>query len=236
MQSFLTITDLSKEFGKKIIFNGVNLEVKQGDIFGLVGNNGAGKTTLLRIICGLLKETSGKVEFAKEHARIGVLIENPGLYTDMSAYENLKAKTLCLGYRCEKEELYRLIDLVGLTDAGKKSVRKYSMGMKQRLGLALALVGNPDLLVLDEPINGLDPEGIHDFRNILLKINQEQKTTMIISSHILDELEKIATTFCFLHDHRVVKQISSEDMAKERGDTPIDEYYLSVLLNGKKTD
>lgn len=229
MENFLKVNNLSKSFGKKIIFQDVNFEIGCGEIYGLVGNNGAGKTTLLRIIAGMLSADSGEVVFANRDVKIGVLIESPGLFKDMSAYENLKAKALCIGYRCEKVELDQLIDLVGLSEAGKKSVRKFSMGMKQRLGLALAMVGKPDLLILDEPINGLDPQGIHEMRKILLRINEEQKTTMIVSSHILDELEKISTTFCFLHNRRVVKQVSREEMAKERGDMAIDDYYIRVL-------
>ena len=211
MNCFLKITDLSKAFRQKAVFSNLNLEIERGEIYGLVGNNGSGKTTLLRVIAGMLKQDSGEVCFADKNVKIGVLIENPGLFRDMTAYENLKAKALCIGYNCNTNMLLNLL------------------GMKQRLGLALALLGDPDFLVLDEPINGLDPQGIHDMRAAISRIYSEKRTTMMISSHILDELERIATKFCFLHDHRIIKQISKDEMVKERGELPIDEYYLKIL-------
>ena len=229
MSCFLKVTDLSKAFRQKAVFSNLNLEIERGEIYGLVGNNGSGKTTLLRVIAGMLKQDSGEVCFADKNGKIGVLIENPGLFRDMTAYENLKAKALCIGYNCNTNMLLNLLELVGLGDVGKKLVLKFSMGMKQRLGLALALLGDPDFLVLDEPINGLDPQGIHDMRAAISRIYSEKRTTMMISSHILDELERIATKFCFLHDHRIIKQISKDEMVKERGEQPIDEYYLKIL-------
>lgn len=154
MSCFLKVTDLSKAFRQKAVFSNLNLEIERGEIYGLVGNNGSGKTTLLRVIAGMLKQDSGEVCFADKNVKIGVLIENPGLFRDMTAYENLKAKALCIGYNCNTNMLLNLLELVGLGDVGKKLVLKFSMGMKQRLGLALALLGDPDFLVLDEPING----------------------------------------------------------------------------------
>lgn len=234
MEEILQVRDITMRFGsKKTVLDRVNLSFEKGGIYGIIGNNGAGKTTLLKIILGLLKSTCGEIVYGegenRKRIRMGALIENPGLYKDMSAYENIKAKALCLGIKYKKSEIDALLDLVGLGDVGKKRTRAFSMGMKQRLGVALALVGDPDLLVLDEPINGLDPQGIHDIRVLIARIQEEKKTTMIISSHILDELAKTATHFCVIHRGTVIKNCSKEEFMLECGDRDIDEYYLSLI-------
>ena len=234
MEEILQVRDITMRFGsKKTVLDRVNLSFEKGGIYGVIGNNGAGKTTLLKIILGLLKSTCGEIVYGEgengKRIRMGALIENPGLYKDMSAYENIKAKALCLGIKYKKSEIDALLELVGLGDVGKKRTRAFSMGMKQRLGVALALVGDPDLLVLDEPINGLDPQGIHDIRVLIARIQEEKKTTMIISSHILDELAKTATHFCVIHRGKVIKNCPKEEFMLECGDRDINEYYLSLI-------
>ena len=235
MSSVVTIKNLQKKFGKKTVLDGIDLTFQKGEIYGLVGNNGAGKTTLLKIVCGLTRATSGEVTMHSEElnskVRIGLLIERPALFYDMMAFQNLQAKALALGIKHTKEELDALLHLVGLQDTGKKDVLKFSQGMKQRLGIAMAMIGNPDLLVLDEPINGLDPQGILDVRNALEHIHKERNVTVIISSHILDELAKIATRFCILNHGKIVIDCTKEQFVQDCGDKEINAYYLQLISN-----
>ncbi len=229
----ITVKDITKVFKKKVVLLDVDLTIEKGEIYGLIGNNGAGKTTLLRILCNLLQPTGGSIEFNDgafgSKIKIGSLIEHPALYFDMSAYQNIKAKALALGVKYSKQEIFDLLDMVGLSDTGKKSVHAFSMGMKQRLGIALALVGKPDLLILDEPINGLDPQGILEVRNLLEKIHSEHGVTMVISSHILDELAKTATRFCVINNGKLIKNCTKQQFMEECGDMQIDEYYLKLI-------
>jgi len=228
MEKIIEIKNISKKFGKNEVFSNINIDIIKGEIYALVGNNGAGKTTLLKIVCDLLQQNSGKIVLEK-NCRLGCLIESPGVFGDMNAFQNLKAKALSIGFKCKKEYIYDLLKQVGLENVGKKLVAKFSTGMRQRLGIALALLGNPDVLILDEPINGLDPQGILEIRELLMKINKEKCATMIISSHILDELMKIATWFCFLNNGQIIKNISKTELIKEANKMPIDEYYLKVI-------
>ena len=229
----ISVTELKKSFGKKSILNNINLDIECGELYGLIGNNGAGKTTLLKMFCNMLKPTAGTITLNKQaftsSVSIGALIESPALYFDMTGYQNIKAKALALNVKYSKEEIEKLLELVGLQDTGKKDVRAYSMGMKQRLGIAMALVGEPDLLILDEPINGLDPQGILEIRNLLEKIHKERNVTMIISSHILDELAKTATRFCVLNKGGIIKNCTKNEFLAECGDKDISEYYLQLI-------
>lgn len=231
MEEILSIKNLCKSFRKHKVLTSINLSVKKGEIYGVVGNNGAGKTTLFKILCGLLPASGGTVEFSPALTQngVGTLIENAGLFKDMNAFENLKAKALCLGKKYTDAQIDELIRLVGLESAGKKNVLRYSMGMKQRLGIALALIGDPELLILDEPLNNLDPQGIAEVRNLLIRLNKERGITVILSSHILEELVKTATQFCILNDGEFVKQYSTEQLLAECGDRPIDEYYIEIV-------
>ena len=221
MEYLLTTNSLSKAYGRHKAVNAVNLHIRQGDIYGLIGRNGAGKTTILKIISGLAAPTSGDFSlFGKSGrdaagymSRIGTLIEAPGVYPNMTAAENLKLKCLAMGVR-KKGVIEELLKTVGLSDTGKKKVKNFSLGMKQRLGIALALVGNPDLLVLDEPINGLDPQGIAEVRETLFRLNKEQNITLIISSHILEELSKIATHYGIIHDGVLLQELTREELLK----------------------
>lgn len=221
--NYLLYTDtLTKTFKNHPAINCIDIHVKKGAIYGLIGRNGAGKTTLLKIIAGLSLPTSGEIylygksgkELSKIRERVGCHIEAPALYPDMNAYQNLKCK--CIQRNINNDEYIKdLLKLVSLDNTGNKKARNFSLGMKQRLGIAMALVGNPDLLALDEPINGLDPQGIREIREILIKLNNERGITIIISSHILDELSKIATDYGIIHNGELVQEITAENLLEQ---------------------
>ncbi len=222
MDYILTTDSLTKQYKNVKAVDSVNLHVKKGDIYGFIGRNGAGKTTTLKILSGLSHATSGDfcifgmnsslMRSRNMFSRIGILIEEPGLYGDMSAYDNLKMKCLCSGIK-DKEYISKLLYMVGLGNVGKRHTKTYSMGMKQRLGIAMALVGNPEILILDEPINGLDPQGIAEIRKTLLYLNREQGKTIIISSHILEELSKIATHYGIINNGRLVAELTPDELS-----------------------
>ena len=221
MDSLLSIKDLSKDYGKAHILKNVNLEIPTGAIFGLVGRNGAGKTTLMRILTGLANPTSGSYSISgissddknilNVRRRMGSIIESPAIYKNLSAYDNVKLQYINLGMT-SFDDIPDLLDLVDLKSAGKKKAGKFSLGMKQRLGIAVALCGKPDILILDEPINGLDPQGIIQMREILFKINKEKHTTILISSHILEELSKLATHYAFIESGEILQTLSSVEL------------------------
>lgn len=222
MEYLLSTDNLTKQFKQQKAVNNVSIHVRQGAIYGLIGRNGAGKTTLMRILAGLASPTSGSFSIFGETEsgtgaamnRIGALVENPGIYADMSAYGNLHAKCLALGVR-EKDAEQTLLQTVGLADTGKKPAGQFSLGMKQRLGIALALVGDPDLVILDEPINGLDPQGIAEMRNTIERLNREKGITFIISSHILGELAKFATHYGIIHEGQLLEELSMEELMEK---------------------
>lgn len=212
---------LTKIYGGKAVVRDLDLKVGQGQIYGFIGRNGAGKSTTLKMISGLASPDRGEVRlFGKPvgdpvvRRRLGVLIEAAGLYPNMTARQNAVMKAKCMGLTEEKKSVDQVLELTGLTDTGKKSVKHFSMGMKQRLGVALALLGNPDLLILDEPINGLDPEGIRELRQLVLKL-QEQGKTILLSSHILGELSKIATHYGIIRDGELMEQIARSDLEEK---------------------
>ena len=239
---YLLFTDcLTKTFKKQSAVDHVSLHIRRGEIYGLIGKNGAGKTTFLKMICGLSTPTSGDISLFGYHgaerrkviSRIGALIEAPGLYPDMSAYDNLKLKCICVGLH-RSGYIDNILNIVGLDNVGKKKVGHFSLGMKQRLGIGMALVGEPDLLVLDEPINGLDPEGIAEVREILLRLNRDKNLTMVISSHILEELSKIATNYAIIDRGQLIKELSREELEAACGEhielkLPCPEQALPVL-------
>lgn len=219
MDYLLTTQHLTKQYGRYKAVNSVNLHVRQGDIYGLIGRNGAGKTTILKMISGLATPTEGNFtlfgktgrDAAPYMSRIGTMIESPGVYANMSAAENLQMKCLAMGVR-DPHTVSNLLEVVGLQGTGRKRVRNFSLGMKQRLGIALALVGNPDLVILDEPINGLDPQGIAEVRETMYRLNQEKQITFIISSHILEELSKISTNYGIIHNGTLLQEMSREEL------------------------
>lgn len=221
MEYILKIHALSKHYGKFKALNEVTMNVPKGSIYGFVGKNGAGKTTLIRLLCGLQQPSSGdfvlygknsnEKNFNKTRRRIGAVVETPSIYLEMSASDNLKQQYHILGMP-SFEGLNEILTLVGLDKTGKKKAKNFSLGMRQRLGIAIALAGNPDFLILDEPTNGLDPQGIIEMRELILKLNREQQITVLISSHILDELSKLATHYGFIDNGHVVKEISAREL------------------------
>ena len=223
MEYILETHNLEKRYKKFKAINNLNLHIEKGAIYGLIGKNGAGKTTLIRLICGLQKATTGtysiygKLNTSKDitnvRKRIGAIIETPSIYYNMTAAENLKIQYKIIGLP-SYDGLNELLELVGIANTENKKIKNFSLGMKQRLGIAIALVGNPDFLILDEPINGLDPEGIIEIRELILKLNKENGITFLISSHYLDELSKIATHYVFLDKGNIIKEISSKELEK----------------------
>ena len=221
MEYILETNNLEKRYKKFTAITKLNMHILKGAIYGLIGRNGAGKTTLIRVICGLQKPSSGTYSIygisnkskriLETRKRIGAIIETPSICLDMTAEDNLKEQYKVIGLP-NYDELHEILKLVRLDDTGNKTAKHFSLGMKQRLGIAIALVGNPDLLILDEPINGLDPEGIIEIRELILKLNKEKGITLLISSLYLDELSNIATCYGFLNKHHIVKEISSEEL------------------------
>ena len=221
MDYVLKTNALSKNYKDFKALNGLSMNVPKGAIYGFVGKNGAGKTTLIRLICGLQEPTSGDYtlygkknidkEIVKSRRRMGAVVETPSIYLDMTAEDNLKQQYRILGLP-SYDGLTDILKLVGLENTGKKKAKNFSLGMRQRLGIAIALVGDPDFLVLEEPVNGLDPQGIIEMRELILKLNREHQITVLISSHILDELSRLATHYGFIDSGRMVKEISAKEL------------------------
>ena len=224
MNFVLETNCLRKKYKHHEALKGVYMHVPKDSVYGLIGRNGAGKTTLMRLLTGVQRESGGSYslfgvdknspEIKKERRRIGAMIESPSIFLDLSAEANLKMQYRILGLP-SFSSIPEILDLVGLSDTGKKKVSSFSFGMKERLGIAMALAGHPDILILDEPINGLDPEAIVEMRELIIRLNREMHMTIIVSSHILDELSKVATYYGFLDNGVMVKEISAEEMAKE---------------------
>lgn len=221
MEYVLTTDNLTKQYRSFKALGGLSMHVEKGAIYGFVGRNGAGKTTLIRLICGLQTPTSGTYtlygkkntegNLSRERRRMGAVVETPSIYGGMTAEDNLKEQYRVLG-RPSFEGIKELLELVGLGDTGKKKAKNFSLGMKQRLGIAVALAGDPDFLVLDEPVNGLDPQGIIEIRELILKLNRERKITFLISSHILDELSRLATHYGFIDAGHIVREVSAKEL------------------------
>lgn len=221
MEYVLKTNGLCKQYKNFKALSGLTMNVPKGSIYGFVGRNGAGKTTLIRIICGLQFPTQGSFELYGQSStsssindsrrKVGAVVETPSIFPDMTAEENLKHQFRIIGVP-SFEKVKDLLELVGLADAGKKKAKDFSLGMRQRLGIAIALCGDPDFLILDEPINGLDPQGIIEVRELILKLNRERSITVLISSHILDELSKLATHYGFIDKGVLVKEMSAEEL------------------------
>ncbi len=221
MDYVLRTNALCKNYRDFKALNGLSMNVPKGAIYGFVGKNGAGKTTLIRLICGLQEPASGNYtlygrkntdkDITKSRRRMGAVVETPSIYLDMTAENNLKQQYRILGLP-SYDGLSEILNLVGLNHTGKKKAKNFSLGMRQRLGIAIALVGDPDFLVLDEPANGLDPQGIIEIRELILKLNQEKQITVLISSHILDELSRLATHYGFIDNGCLVKELSAKEL------------------------
>lgn len=220
MENIISVRNLNKRYGKKTVLDNLNMNLKKGDIYGLVGKNGAGKTTLIRMILSLANIDSGEIElFGKidekekllEHKKIGNIIETPAFYSFFTAKQNLEYYRIQRGIAGGKS-IDEVLEMVGLDDVGNKKFKKFSLGMKQRLGLALALLGEPELLILDEPTNGMDPMGIREVREVLIRLNKLSGVTILVSSHILGELSQLANCYGFLKDGKIVEEISEEEL------------------------
>lgn len=233
MDMILKTTNLCKSFKGQMAVNNVSLNIKRNSVYGLLGANGAGKSTILKMITGILRPTSGKIEMAGHEwsrgdlKKIGALIETPPLYENLTAFENLKARTLALGL--PERRIKEVLDTVRLTDTGKKKVRHFSLGMKQRLGIALALLAEPELLILDEPTNGLDPIGIQKLRT-LIRSFPEQGITVILSSHILSEVELIADHIGILSNGKLGYE------GEIRNDVDLERLFMEVVGSAREED
>ncbi len=221
MEYVLKTDALSKKYKDFKALDGLSMNIPKGAVYGFVGKNGAGKTTLIRLICGLQEPTSGvytlygrkntEKDIVKSRRRMGAVVETPSIYLDLTAEDNLKQQYRTLGLP-SFDGLPEILKLTGLDNTGKKKAKNFSLGMRQRLGIAIALAGAPDFLVLDEPVNGLDPQGMIDIRELILKLNREQQITVLISSHLLDELSKLATHYGFIDNGRIVKEMSADEL------------------------
>ena len=208
---------LTKQFGEKTAVKNVSMQIKKGEIYGFIGKNGAGKTTLMRLILGAAMPTGGSIELfgGKDNEnearhRIGALLEYPCIYKNCTALENLRRFAILTG--ADADELEDILELVGLKGVGRKKAGQFSLGMKQRLAIGIALLGHPEFLVLDEPINGLDPAGIKEIRDVILTLNQKKGVTFLVSSHLLDELSKIVTTYGIINDGVLIEQITAQEL------------------------
>ncbi|HEM6339604.1 TPA: ATP-binding cassette domain-containing protein [Streptococcus suis] len=212
MSSLLSTQELSKQYGKQKAVQQVSLTINKGEICGLVGENGAGKTTLLRMLSGLISKTSGTITSSKD-CRIGALIESPALQPNLSAIDNLRYMALQLNLKQADEKILETLAIVGLEDVDpKKKSKDFSLGMRQRLAIALAILDDPDFLILDEPINGLDPVGIKEMRSIILNLRNQYGMTILISSHILSELEMVVDRYIIMHKGLIVKEFSKQEL------------------------
>jgi len=239
MDYILKTYNLTKRFKNQIAVNEVNVKIKKGDIYGLVGKNGAGKTTLMKMIVGLSEPTNGKIELFEKNElsngrkRIGCIIEMPALYPNMTAEQNLSIQATLIGNN-DENEIEEILGLVGLKEVRKKKVENFSLGMKQRLGIGIALIGNPEFLILDEPVNGLDPIGVREIRNLILKLNSECGITILISSHILSELYKIANVFGIINEGNLVSEIPKKYLDNEVSSSDdIEDYFIKLLGDDK---
>ena len=224
MEYILETNDLRKQYKDFKALNGLTMHVPKGSIYGFVGKNGAGKTTLIRLISGLQTPTSGDFKIygisykdnniSNARKKMGAVVETPSIFHDLTAYENIKMQYDILGIK-DYRTINDLLKLVGLENTGKKMAKNFSLGMRQRLGIAVALCGSPEFLVLDEPINGLDPEGIVEIRKLIKKLNKERNITILISSHILDELSRVATHYGFIADGKIIKEMSAEEFEED---------------------
>ena len=242
-QVILKTNHLTKRYGHRAVVENLSMTIHQGDIYGFIGKNGAGKTTLIRMVTGLAAPSDGSIQLfgsgslLEGRRRIGTVIEAPAFYPGMTARENIIAFSRLQGLR-DFSHVEELLELVGLDHTGKKKCRNFSLGMKQRLAIAIALIGDPELLILDEPTNGLDPEGMKEVRDLILKLNQERGITVLVSSHILGELSKFATRYGIIHDGKLIEEFTEEDLWRRcagtgRQDIDLEDYFLS-RIGGKQ--
>ena len=240
MTAILRTNHLTKRYNNRAVVNDLSMTIHEGDIYGFIGKNGAGKTTLIRMITGLASPSDGNIllfgspELKEGRSAIGTVIESPALYPGMTARQNLIVQCKLQGIR-DESQADAILTLVGLDDTGHKKAKDFSLGMRQRLAIAIALIGSPRLLILDEPTNGLDPEGIKEVRELILKLNRDRKITVLISSHILGELSKFATRYGIIHHGKLIEEFtenqlwercSSKDGTRQMG---LEDYFLSRI-------
>lgn len=217
MEYVLQTQDLTKMFGRRAAVNGLNINVRKGDVYGFIGRNGAGKTTFIRMISGLAHPSKGSIRLFEsedldiQRRKTGTMIENPAVFPHFTAKENINYYCKLFGLN-PNNTIDEMLNLVGLSDTGKKKAKNFSLGMKQRLAIAISLLGNPEFLMLDEPINGLDPSGIREIRELILKLNRERNITILISSHILGELSKIANRYGVINNGVMVAEFTNEEL------------------------
>lgn len=223
MESIILTNNLTKKYKDKTVVDNVNMHINKGDVYGFVGENGAGKTTVIRLITGLIQKSAGSYsifgvsdsdkKINEVKSAISAIVESPSLYLNLDAKTNLEMQANILGIKLgsRAEDILKMVGLSKVINE-KKKVSNFSLGMRQRLGIAMALVGNPKLIILDEPMNGLDPEGIVEIRELILKLNREYGITFIISSHILGELGKVATKYGFIHQGRLIEEVTQEEL------------------------
>jgi ABC-type multidrug transport system ATPase subunit len=231
-QYVLTAENVQKKYGRQTVLRDVSIRVKQSEIYGLIGKNGSGKTTLFRILTGLIPKYNGRVSINVNggHAnKISAVINSPSIFLNMSALQNMREQAYLLGIS-DKRKIEQILHTVGLGDCGNKSVKAFSLGMTQRLKLGMALLSNPDILILDEPSNGLDPDGIVELRELLLDLNRAKGITLLISSHILNELEQLVTCIGILHNGEIVKELSTHDVLQSG--LSLEQAYLQFTKRG----
>lgn len=229
----LTANHIQKKYNGNIVLRDISIQLNKGEIYGLVGRNGSGKTTLLRILTGQIQRYSGTVSLEESTGRktkVSAVIDSPSLFLNLTAFENMKEQSLLLGMH-DDGRINQVLKIVGLEGCNNKLAKNFSLGMTQRLKLGMALLENPDILILDEPVNGLDPEGIADLRGLLIQLNQTSGITIIVSSHILSELEQIVTCLGILHDGEIVKEVSTADVF-QNGNT-LESLYMQYTRGGK---
>ncbi|HWQ70810.1 MAG TPA: ATP-binding cassette domain-containing protein [Desulfitobacteriaceae bacterium] len=230
----LTAEHIQKKYNGNTVLRDVSIHIKKGEIYGLIGKNGSGKTTLFRILTGLIPRYNGIVsvgEAGVQKCKVSAVINSPSLFLNLSAFENMKAQAFLLGMR-DDSRIEQALKTVGLEDCNNKLARDFSQGMTQRLKLGMALLENPDILILDEPVNGLDPDGIAELRELLLHLNHASEMTILISSHILSELEQVATCFAILHDGEIAKEVFIQDILQSG--TTLEKLYMQSTKGGKQ--
>lgn len=236
MKKILETTNLTKKYKEVIAVNEVNMTIYEGDIYGFIGENGAGKSTVIRLITNIAKPTSGgfEINLPQKLGQVAAIVETPAIHSSLTAIDNLSYQATMLGLKKSKEELEDLLREVSLEEVInlKKKAKDFSLGMKQRLTIALALMGEPKLILLDEPMNGLDPVGIKKMRDLILKLNKDNKITFLISSHLLMELDRVATKYGFISRGKLIKEVSAEEI--HQSGLTIEEYYLETVVGGRK--
>lgn len=240
MENIIEFKNVCKKFNKTDVIKNVSFKIKKGSVCGFVGPNGAGKTTIIKLLLGIIPKDKGEINFNAEEKisvnEIGSIVGGPSYYANLDAYKNIQLVAYMKDIEIKKEEILELIDLVGLKNAGKKKVKNYSLGMKQRLSIAMSLVGNPKVLIWDEPINGLDPEGIIEVRQLIEKIHRDNNITFLISSHILNELDKVIDDIILINAGEIMYSGSLDNFLQKYQCDTLEESYITCINAKKKVE